>query len=112
MERTLKSGGLHLGKLGWETRERGVFHTLAAAGMDFVMICTEHSAYNLETVVELVAQAHAAGLTPVVRIPDLEYQYVPRLVDTGCQGLIVPHVKTGAEVRRRVQLGQYHRRRR
>src|SRR5439155_18337584 len=62
LKKTLKSGGLALGTLVWETRGRGVVHTLAAAGMDFVMICTEHSAYNLETVVELVAQAHAAGL--------------------------------------------------
>jgi 2-dehydro-3-deoxyglucarate aldolase/4-hydroxy-2-oxoheptanedioate aldolase len=76
--------------------------------MDFIMICTEHSSYNLETVVDLVAHAHAAGITPIVRIPDLEYQYVTRLLDTGCQSLIVPHVKTGAEVRRFVEMAKYH----
>jgi 2-keto-3-deoxy-L-rhamnonate aldolase RhmA len=105
---TLKAGGVALGTLIWETRGRGVVHTLAAAGMDFVMICTEHSAYNLETVVDLVAHAHAAGITPIVRIPDLQYQYVTRLLDTGCQSLIVPHVKTGAEVRRFVEYAKYH----
>ena len=108
LKKTLKSGGLALGTLMWEIRGRGAVHTLAAAGMDFIMICTEHSAYNLETVVELVAQAHAAGITPVVRIPDLEYQYVTRLLDTGCQSLIVPHVKSGAEVRRFIELAKYH----
>lgn len=108
LKKTFKSGGVALGTLLWEIRGRGVVHTLAAAGMDFVMICTEHSAYNLETVVELVAHAHAAGLTPIVRIPDLEYQHVTRLLDTGCQSLIVPHVKTGAEVRRFVELAKYH----
>ena len=108
LKKTLKSGGVALGTLMWETRGRGVVHTLAQAGMDFVMICTEHSAYNLETVVDLVAHAHAAGITPVVRIPDLEYQYVTRLLDTGCQSLIVPHVKTGAEVRRFIELAKYH----
>ena len=104
----LKSGGVALGTLVWETRGRGVVHTLAAAGMDFVMICTEHSAYNLETVVDLVAHAHAAGITPIVRIPDLQYAYVTRMLDTGCQSLIVPHVKTGAEVRRFVEMAKYH----
>lgn len=108
LKKTLQSGGVALGTLVWETRGRGVVHTLAQAGMDFVMICTEHSAYNLETVVEMVAHAHAAGITPVVRIPDLEYQHVTRLLDTGCQSLIVPHVKTGAEVRRFVELAKYH----
>jgi 2-keto-3-deoxy-L-rhamnonate aldolase RhmA len=108
LKATLKSGGVALGTLVWETRGRGVVHTLAAAGMDFVMICTEHSAYNLETVVDLVAHTHAAGITPIVRIPDLQYQYVTRLLDTGCQSLIAPHVKTGAEVRRFVELAKYH----
>ena len=105
---TLKSGGIALGTLVWETRGRGVMHTLAAAEMDFVMICMEHSAYNLESVVELVAHAHAANITPIVRIPDLQYEYVTRLLDTGCQSLIAPHVKTGDEVQRFVELAKYH----
>jgi hypothetical protein len=48
-------------------------HTLAAAGG---RICTEHSAFNLETVVGLVA--HGAGITPVVRITGLQYKHVTR----------------------------------
>ena len=108
LKKTLKAGDVALGTLMWETKGRGVLHTLAAAGMDFVMICTEHSAYNLETVVELVHQAHAAGLSPVVRIPDLEYEHVTRLLDTGCQSLVVPHVKTGQEVRRFIEMAKYH----
>ena len=105
---TLKSGGVALGTLVWETRGRGVVHTLAAAGMDFVFICTEHSAYNLETVVDLVAHSHAAGISPIVRIPDLQYQYVTRLLDSGCQSLIAPHLKTGAEAKRFVEYAKYH----
>src|ERR1700731_4318791 len=105
---TLKSGGVALGTLVWETRGRGVVHTLAAAGMDFVMICTEHSAFNLETVVDMVAHAHAAGITPVVRIPDLQYEHVTRLLDSGCQSLILPHITSGAEVRRFIELAKYY----
>jgi 2-keto-3-deoxy-L-rhamnonate aldolase RhmA len=105
---TLKSGGIALGTILWETRARGVLHTLAQAGMDFVFICTEHSSYNLETVVDMVAHAHAAGITPVVRIPDLQYQYVTRLLDTGCQSLIAPHFRSGEEARRFIEYAKYH----
>jgi 2-dehydro-3-deoxyglucarate aldolase/4-hydroxy-2-oxoheptanedioate aldolase len=105
---TLKAGGLALGTILWETRARGVLHTLAQDGMDFVFICTEHSAYNLETVVEMVAHAHAAGITPVVRIPDLQYQYVTRLLDSGCQSLIAPHFRTGEEAQRFIEYAKYH----
>jgi 2-keto-3-deoxy-L-rhamnonate aldolase RhmA len=105
---TLKSGGIALGTILWETRARGVVHTLAQAGMDFVFICTEHSSYNLETVVDMVAHAHAAGITPVVRIPDLQYEHVTRLLDSGCQSLIAPHFRTGDEARRFIEYAKYH----
>jgi 2-dehydro-3-deoxyglucarate aldolase/4-hydroxy-2-oxoheptanedioate aldolase len=108
LKKTLKSGDVALGTLLWDARGRGVVHTLAQAGMDFVMICMEHSSYSLEAVVDLIAHAHAAGVSPIVRIPDLQYEYVTRLLDTGCQSLIVPHVKTGAEVKRFVEMAKYH----
>lgn len=104
----LKAGEAALGTLVWGTHGRGVIHTLAMAGMDFVMICMEHSDYSLQTVVEMVAHAHAAGISPIVRIPDLEYEWVTRLLDSGCQSLILPHARTGAEVRRFIELAKYH----
>jgi 2-keto-3-deoxy-L-rhamnonate aldolase RhmA len=76
--------------------------------MDFVWICTEHSAFNLETVVDLVTHAHAAGITPIVRISDLQYEHVTRLLDSGCQSLILPHIKSSAEVRRFIELAKYY----
>jgi 2-dehydro-3-deoxyglucarate aldolase/4-hydroxy-2-oxoheptanedioate aldolase len=108
LKATLKAGGLALGTIVWDSRGRGVMHTLAAAGMDFAWICTEHSAFNLETVVDLVAHAHAAGITPIVRIPDLQYEHVTRLLDSGCQSLILPHIRSGAEVRRFIELAKYY----
>jgi 2-keto-3-deoxy-L-rhamnonate aldolase RhmA len=105
---TLKSGGVALGTLMWGSHGRGVIHTLAAAGMDFVWICMEHSDYSLDTVVSMVAHAHAAGLSPIVRIPDLQYEWVTRLLDSGCQSLILPHARTGDEVRRFIEYAKYH----
>ena len=108
LKATLKAGDIALGTIVWDTRGRGVMHTLAAAGMNFAWICTEHSAFNLETVVDLVAHAHAAGITPIVRIPDLQYEHVTRLLDSGCQSLILPHIKSGAEVLRFIELAKYY----
>lgn len=104
----LKAGEVVLGTLMWSAHGRGVIHTLAASGMDFVMICMEHSDYSLATVTQMVADAHAAGIEPIVRIPDLQYEWVTRLLDTGCQSLILPHARSGAEVRRFVELAKYH----
>lgn len=104
----LKAGDVALGTLLWGTYGRGVIHTLAATGMDFVMICMEHSGYSLETVTAMVADAHSAGISPIVRIPDLQYEWITRLLDTGCQSLILPHARSGDEVRRFIDLAKYH----
>ena len=56
----------------------------------------------------MVAHAHAAGITPIVRIPDLQYEHVTRLLDSGCQSLILPHITGGAEVRRFIELAKYY----
>jgi 2-keto-3-deoxy-L-rhamnonate aldolase RhmA len=104
----LKAGEAALGTLVWGTHGRGVIYTLAAAGMDFVWICMEHSDYSLDTVTEMVAHAHAAGISPIVRIPDLHYEWVTRLLDSGCQSLILPHARSGEEVRRFIDLAKYH----
>lgn len=68
----------------------------------------EHSDYSLDTVTTMVAHAHAAGLAPIVRIPDLQYEWVTRLLDSGCQSLILPHARGGEEVRRFIEYAKYH----
>ena len=99
LKKKLKSGGVVLGTALLELRGRGAVYPLAEAGMEFVFICTEHSSLNLETVVDLVAHSYAAGIAPIVRVPDLEYQAVTRLLDSGCQSLILPHARTGDNIR-------------
>ena len=108
LKKKLKSGGVVLGTALLELRGRGAVYPLAEAGMEFVFICSEHSALNLETVVDMVAHAYAAGITPIVRVPDLEYQAVTRLLDSGCQSLILPHARTGDDIRRFIEYAKYH----
>jgi 4-hydroxy-2-oxoheptanedioate aldolase len=69
----------------------------AAAGFDAVYVDLEHSAISLETTSVLCAGAIAAGITPLVRVPAHDHQYLTRALDIGATGVIVPHVETGAE---------------
>jgi 2-keto-3-deoxy-L-rhamnonate aldolase RhmA len=108
LKKRLKSGGVVLGTALLELRGRGAVYPLAEAGMEFVFICTEHSSLNLETVVDLVAHSYAAGIAPIVRVPDLEYQAVTRLLDSGCQSLILPHARTGDDIQRFIEYAKYH----
>ena len=68
-----------------------------ALGYDFVMIDCEHGPATLDQVEHMVRAAESFGITPIARIPDHHEQTILRYLDRGLQGIIVPHVNTGAQ---------------
>jgi 2-keto-3-deoxy-L-rhamnonate aldolase RhmA len=66
--------------------------TFAAAGFDYVFIDMEHSAFDLETVEDMIQASLGAGITPIVRVCELLYSLVARLLDSGAQGIMLPRV--------------------
>src|SRR5579864_4405353 len=74
-------------------RSSEIPRAFAAAGFDYVFIDMEHGAYDLETVQDMIASANGAGITPVVRVGELLYSLVARLLDAGAHGIILPRVE-------------------
>ena len=77
----------------------------AASGFDAVYVDLEHTATSFETTSLLCSGAIGAGITPLVRVPSHDHQYLTRSLDVGAMGVIVPHVETrgrGRGDRRRV----------
>jgi 2-dehydro-3-deoxyglucarate aldolase/4-hydroxy-2-oxoheptanedioate aldolase len=74
-------------------RSPEIARTFAAAGFDYVFIDMEHGSFNLETVQDMIAAANAVGITPIVRVAELLYSLVARLLDSGAQGIILPRVE-------------------
>ena len=66
---------------------------MAAAGFDFFFVDAEHGGFGLETVQDSVAAAVASGITPLVRVCELLYSQVARVLDAGAQGVIFPRVE-------------------
>lgn len=95
----LEAGQTVLGSELSRLRSPEIAKLYALAGFDFVFIDMEHSAFNLETVADMIASARAAGIVPIVRVPEAEYAYVCRALDQGAQGIIVPRVSTPQQVR-------------
>ena len=73
-------------------RSAEIPRTFAAAGFDYVFIDMEHASYDLETVQDMIQASLAAGITPFVRVCELLYSLVARLLDSGAQGIILPRV--------------------
>ena len=67
---------------------------LAAAGFHWAFLDTEHGGFDLETVQDICRVAALAGLTPIVRVGDLQYTLVARALDCGAQGIVFPRVES------------------
>jgi 2-dehydro-3-deoxyglucarate aldolase/4-hydroxy-2-oxoheptanedioate aldolase len=74
-------------------RSAEIARTFAAAGFDYVFIDMEHGAFDLETVHDMIRASLDSGITPIVRVGELLYSLVARLLDAGAQGIILPRVE-------------------
>ncbi|HUA61690.1 MAG TPA: aldolase/citrate lyase family protein [Verrucomicrobiae bacterium] len=74
-------------------RSPEIARTFAAAGFDYVFIDLEHGSFNMETAHDMIVAANSANITPIVRVAELLYSLVARLLDSGAQGIILPRVE-------------------
>jgi 2-dehydro-3-deoxyglucarate aldolase/4-hydroxy-2-oxoheptanedioate aldolase len=94
VKKALKEGRLQLGCGFAQLRSPEVAKMLAAAGFDWAFLDAEHGCFGQETLQDLCRAASMAGLTPFVRVADLEYALVARALDNGAQGIIFPRVES------------------
>lgn len=68
-----------------------------AAGLDFIFIDREHSTIEMSRTGEICTAALAIGVTPIVRVPGPEPHHTIPLLDSGAQGIVVPHIQTATD---------------
>ncbi len=107
LKRLLSSGGAAIGTMVCDTRTPALARALAVAGFDFFILDTEHGSYSLETVSDMMQMARLDGITPLVRVPDVSYPFIARVLDAGAMGVMVPRVKTRAQVEQIVAAVKY-----
>lgn len=64
---------------------------MASAGLDFFIIDFEHSPIDLAMAAHLVRAGDAAGIAPLLRIPDVDPGLVKKVLNMGVQGIVLPH---------------------
>src|SRR5262245_20805773 len=75
-------------------------------GFDWVWIAPEHTPLSLEGAQQLV-QAVSGRAGTIIRVPWNDPVHIKRTLDLGCDGVIVPQVKTAAEARQAVAAAKY-----
>ena len=94
VKQNLRAGRLQLGTGFGQLRSPEIPKMLAAAGFQWAFIDTEHGGFDLETVQDICRVSVMAGLSPIVRVADLQYSLVARSLDCGAQGIIFPRVES------------------
>jgi 2-keto-3-deoxy-L-rhamnonate aldolase RhmA len=94
----LAAGGLAAGSWIQLVRSPALLRVMAAAGLDFAFIDTEHSSLDWETTGDLCEMARASGVTPIVRPYTLDPRVANRLLDIGAMGLMFHDVTERAQV--------------
>jgi len=103
----LKNNGLVIGTMISEIRNPNLAYMLVRSGFDFFIIDTEHGAYSPETVSSMIAGARGAGISVIVRIPEIRREAIMKPLDSGAAGLLVPMVNTADQAREVISFAKY-----
>lgn len=96
VKQALREGRVQLGTGFWQLRSQDALRTLAAAGFDWAFIDTEHGNFSIETIQDLARIAVRTGISPIIRVAELQYSLVARALDCGAEGIIFPRVEEPA----------------
>lgn len=107
VKKALKEGKVQLGTSYGLLRSPDVGRILAAAGFHWAFIDGEHGFMGLETVSDVCRISTMAGLCPIVRVADLQYDLVARSLDCGGQGIIFPRVESPELLEKAVSWTKY-----
>ena len=85
----------------------GVPYVIKNSGCEFVIYDMEHGGLTLDKFKELALISKAIGLCPMIRIPEIRYNYIARSLDLGANGIMIPMVNNQKEALDIIQYSKY-----
>src|SRR5260370_15853583 len=83
------------------TSDDKLIEVIGKTGFDYVWLDTEHSALNPRALEQTIRTCEAAGVIPLVRIPDpQDGTSARRALEAGAEAVIIPMVRSAADVHR------------
>jgi len=77
---------------------------LGIAGLDFIIMEGEHGPWDELQILNIVRAAELSGVTPTIRLSNLEPDRICRLLDMGVQGIHCSHVASKQEAEELVRV--------
>lgn len=92
----------------WVTLESPTVTEIAAAlGVDWVCVDMEHGHLGFREAAEHLRAVRGSETSVIVRVPEVTRDYVKRALDVGAHGVLLPLVRTRADVERGLGFGRY-----
>lgn len=106
VKRTLATGASVYGTFAMQG-EPALVEMIGYAGLDFVLIDTEHSGNTTEQVAHMLRGAELSQTTSIVRVTTNAPELILRALDAGAGGVLVPQVNTAAAATAAVRAARY-----
>jgi 2-keto-3-deoxy-L-rhamnonate aldolase RhmA len=103
----LKRGEPVLGQIVLEFFTPGLGPMLDACGLDFVIYDMEHGRCDIGMLEQMIASCRGSAIVPMVRVPDLNFAPLARVLDVGARGVMVPRVETREQAEEIVRALKY-----
>ncbi len=87
--------------------EPALVEMIGYAGLDYVIIDTEHSGNTTEQVGNMMRAAEIANITPIVRVTANTPDLILRALDMGAGGILAPQVNTAEQAKAAVRAARY-----
>ena len=95
------------GAMIFEFFSPGIPIILKNAGCEFIIFDMEHGGLSLEQFKTLAIISKAHKIEPLIRIPEVSYNYVARALDLGASGIMAPMVNTTEDALKIVNSSKY-----
>ncbi|KAI1330928.1 HpcH/HpaI aldolase/citrate lyase family protein [Xylariaceae sp. FL0255] len=78
-----------------------------APGIDWVLVDCEHGNIDDAAMHEAVATIASCGVSPLVRLPDMQGWMIKRALDAGAHGILIPLLRSAEEARNIVKAAKF-----
>lgn len=75
-------------------KEPVITDIIASAGFDLAILDLEHGQHDINSIQNCVYAGHSSSLKTIARVPEIFYQNLVQIIDSGIDGLLFPHVET------------------
>ena len=107
VKKKLLAGKPVFGTFGWDFLTSALPQVAKSAGAEFLLMDMEHNGANYDMIKTQAALCRGLDLVPMARAPANRYQYIARVLDAGCMGIMAPMVGSADEAQFIVSCTRY-----